>query len=260
MLVVSVLSAGCATPPPDDDPEALAAYREANDPLEPMNRAIFDFNNSLDQYFLRPLAWGWKEGVPLGLRNIVRNIVDNLKTPVILANDIFQLEWERAGNTTARGIMNTLLGFGGAADLASEMGFPRHTEDFGQTLAVYDLGPGPYLMLPFFGPSNPRDILGRGVDIFLDPTSFVNIPIEFTAAIRAADVIDFRARNFNQIDELQRTSLDYYATLRSLFWQRRKDEINNGRTPSDDQSSSNDLLDLERELDAEQTMARANKP
>lgn len=258
VLVVSMLATGCATPPPADDPEALAAYREANDPLEPMNRAIFDFNTTLDRYFLRPVAWGWKEGVPLPIRNIIRNFIDNLKTPVIFVNDVFQWEWDRAGYTAIRGIMNSTLGFGGVADIASDMGFPRHSEDFGQTLAVYDTGSGPYLMVPFLGPSNPRDLLGRGVDTVVDPLTWANIPTEWSIGATATDIVDGRARNFSAINELERTSLDYYATVRSLFWQRRKSEINNGRTSSDIEPGSSLLDDLERELNAEPNMARAN--
>ena len=266
-LLGLVLATGCATPPPADDPEALAAYNEANDPLEPMNRAIFEFNTTADRYVLRPIAWGWKEAVPLGIRNMIRNFLDNLKTPVIFANDILQWEWERAGYTAIRGIMNSSLGFGGVADIATDMGFPRHTEDFGQTLAVYDLDSGPYLMLPFFGPSNPRDVVGRGVDIVIDPLTWANIPTEWSLGATGTDVVDLRARNFDAINELERTSLDYYATVRSLFWQRRKDEINNGQVPSDEESTSpsaSQLLDdLERELDTEpteteNTLARAN--
>ena len=154
--------------------------------------------------------------------------------------------------------MNSTLGFGGVADIASEMGFPRHTEDFGQTLAVYDTGSGPYLMVPFLGPSNPRDLVGRGVDTLIDPLTWANIPTEWSIGATATDIVDTRARNFSAIDELERTSLDYYATVRSLFWQRRKSEINNGRTPSDNQSSSSLLDELEREMNADPNMARAN--
>lgn len=238
-LTLAALPNGCATPPPQDDPEAVAAYKETNDPLEPMNRAIFDFNITLDEYVLRPIAWGYREVLPLTIRNMVRNFLNNLQTPVILANDIFQAEWDRAGNTAIRGAMNTTLGFGGVADIASEMGFPRHSEDFGQTLAVYGADSGPYLMLPFLGPSNPRDAAGFVVDIFLDPLTYFDIPFEYRAGEPGTDAVSLRARNFEAIDELQRTSLDYYAAVRSLFWQRRKDQIHNGRPPTENKSSMN---------------------
>jgi phospholipid-binding lipoprotein MlaA len=113
--------------------------------------------------------------------------------------------------------------------VATDMGMPKHEEDFGQTLAVTGVGEGPYLMLPLLGPSNPRDLVGLIADIFTDPWPYVVESEAFGPAVAGAEVIDKRSRNIERIDELEATSLDYYATVRSLYRQHRNDEIRNGR-------------------------------
>lgn len=233
LAVFGYLVSGCATPPPADDPEAMEAYREANDPLEPLNRVMFEFNITLDRYFLRPVAYVYKETLPGSLRFVIRNFLDNLKSPVIFANDILQGEFSRAGYTLIRATMNSTLGFGGLGDIANDAGFPRHSEDFGQTLAVWGLGSGPYLMAPFMGPTTLREGFGQGVDFFLNPLTYAGLPWEYGAGAKMTDIVSLRASNYRVINELERTSLDYYATIRSLFWQRLKDEINNGRRRND---------------------------
>lgn len=220
---------GCATPP--TDPDALAAYNEANDPLEPMNRQIFSFNEGADKYVIRPLAEGYVYIVPSGGRRSVRNFLNNLRSPVVLANDILQGEMERAGTTIGRAVFNTTIGIGGLFDVATPMGMPYHDEDFGQTLAVWGVGEGPYLVLPILGPSNPRDTVGLVADGFMDPLNWYleNIHLGYLTYVRAAiDGIDKRASVLDALDEIKRTSLDFYATIRSLYRQRRIDEINNG--------------------------------
>lgn len=220
---------GCATPP--TDPDALAAYNEANDPLEPMNRGIFDFNEGADKYVIKPLAQGYVYIVPSGGRRSVRNFLNNLRSPVVLANDIMQGEVQRAGTTLGRAVFNTTVGIGGLFDVATEVGLPYHDEDFGQTLAVWGVGEGPYLVIPILGPSNPRDVVGMVADGFMDPLNWYlgNIHLGYLSYVRAAiDGIDKRASVLDALDEIKRTSLDFYSTIRSLYRQRRIDEINNG--------------------------------
>lgn len=233
-LAFTVLLGGCATPPPADDPEAVAFYNEINDPLEPLNRVIFDVNITLDRYTLKPLSYVYKEAVPGAVQYIIRNFVDHLKLPVIFVNDLLQGEITRANHTFLRATINTFIGFGGVADPATEFGFPPHNEGFGQTLGAWGLGSGPYLMLPFIGPSNPRDLFGRGVDTFTNPLTYMDIPIETRAGLFGTDMLTLRAKNYDVINTLERTSLDYYAALRSLYWQRLKDEVNNGRRPKNE--------------------------
>jgi phospholipid-binding lipoprotein MlaA len=225
-----VVMTGCAMPP-TDDPEALAAYREANDPIEPMNRYFFDLNNFADEILMKPLAGWYYIALPDFAQDGIRNAVNNVRTPVILANDLFQGEFERAGTTFGRFLVNSTLGLGGLFDVAEKMGLERHDEDFGQTMAVAGVDEGPYLVLPLIGPSNPRDAFGKIVDAFLDPmtylTFFTNVGWINTTR-NGLDIVDFRARNLQTLDQIKKGSLDYYATVRSLYRQRRADEISNG--------------------------------
>jgi phospholipid-binding lipoprotein MlaA len=205
---------------------------EVNDPLEPLNRTIFGLNELLDLILIEPVAKAYIDAVPELGRRGVRNLIDHLKAPVVFANDLLQGEGERAGVTLGRFLVNTILGLG-LLDVASQVGLPKHGEDFGQTLAVWGMGEGPYLVLPLLGPSNPRDAVGIGVDrLVLDPVPLV-APSEARLAVTAVDVVDTRAGLVPVIDDLRRNSLDRYATTRTVFRQRRAAEIRNGRAPVD---------------------------
>lgn len=212
-----------------------AAQDDENDPIEPFNRAVFEFNTTLDGLILEPVARLYRIVFPGVVRDGIGNVLDNARTPVILLNDLLQGEWQRAETTTGRFMLNTVLGLGGIVDVASIAGMPEHhDEDFGQTLAVWGVGPGPYLMLPVLGPSNPRDATGRVVGIFTDPISLF-APNTVSASRTAAEGVDLREQNIETIEELERTSLDFYAATRSLARQLRADAIRNGRpAPLDD--------------------------
>ncbi|MDW3204990.1 MAG: VacJ family lipoprotein [Alphaproteobacteria bacterium] len=236
-IVVAFAVAGCATAP--TDPVEREIYDEANDPVQPLNEAIFEFNMAIDRAVLRPVAQAYEFILPDLVRDGVRNFVRHLKTPVILANDLMQGEIDRAGETMGRFIFNTVAGFGGVFDVAGEAGIEYHQEDFGQTLAVWGVDEGPYLMLPFIGPSSGRDALGLIVDAGLDPLRWWGynsneFVIENNGMIRtAAEVIDTRSRNYKQLEDLEETSLDFYATVRSLYRQQRESLIRNGE-PDDE--------------------------
>lgn len=224
---VALLATGCATPPPANDREAVAAFNEANDPYEPFNRAMLDFNLALDKAILKPVAYVYKEGVPDPIQTNVTNFLANLRGPVIFANDLLQGEFERAGNTLLRFAMNSTIGILGINDFAAEAGIAKHTEDFGQTLATWDVEEGPYLVLPIFGPSNPRDGFGLLADSLMDPFTWLT-PFEFRLGRAGGQALDRRARNFDQLNDLEKNSLDFYAAIRSLYRQKRRDEIRNG--------------------------------
>ena len=227
--------AGCATVP-ENDPEALAAYEEANDPLEPMNRYFFEVNYALDELFLKPIAGWYYIALPNPAQDGVRNFLRNLSSPVILANDLFQGETDRAGTTLVRFVINSTVGIVGLFDVAADMGYPYHSEDFGQTLAVAGADEGPYLVLPLLGPSNPRDATGRVVDVFLDPLTYIARANELENLLyvrSGVTAVDARARNLKTLDEIREGSLDYYATIRSLYRQQRNDAIQNGEGSSD---------------------------
>ncbi len=222
---------GCATPPPAEDAEATAAFRKINDPLEPLNRAVLEFNLVLDKAVLKPVAYVYRRCVPAPLRDNVHNFLSNMGSPVTFANDLMQGELDRAGTVMVRFAMNSSMGVFGINDVAAEFGLPEHEEDFGQTLAIWGVGAGPYLMLPIIGPANLRDGVGTAVDSVIDP--FPRLASEeLRLGATAGRAVDSRARNYDQFNELEERSLDFYAAVRSLYRQRRADMIRNG-APSD---------------------------
>src|SRR5690242_12171740 len=147
---------------------------QANDPYEQTNRQVFDLDIRLDRHILLPTAQAYNEVVPEFARDGVHNFLLNLNSPVIFANDVLQGEASRGGETLARFVLNSTIGIGGLIDVAGKMGIPYHDEDFGQTLGVWGADEGPYLVLPFFGPSNPRDLTGNVVDIAFDPNTYIS--------------------------------------------------------------------------------------
>jgi phospholipid-binding lipoprotein MlaA len=173
---------------------------------------------------------------PQPLRNGVRNFLNNLDSPVILTNDLLQGEFSRARITLVRTVVNTTVGIGGLFDVADKWGYPRHREDFGQTLATFGIGEGPYLFIPLFGPANPRDLFGYGTDTFFQPLTYVQWGDQsYIPYVRyGVDLIDLRERNIETLDEIEQTSLDYYASVRSLYRQSRNNEINNGAAAVED--------------------------
>ena len=227
VVCTAVILAGCATAPPEDDKVAMAAFKEANDPYEPFNRAMFDFNLTLDKAVLRPAASIYRDVLPEPVQNGVHNFLHNLRSPIIFGNDLLQGELDRAGSTLARFAINSTVGVFGLYDFAAYVGIEKHNEDFGQTLAVWEVEQGPYLVLPIFGPSNPRDGVGRVADILIDPLTWL-APFEFQMARTIGTAVNARARNFDQVNDLENNSLDFYSAVRSLYRQKRADEIRNG--------------------------------
>ena len=220
------------------------AQDDVNDPLEPLNRGIFEFNRVLDGLLLEPAARMYRMATPQFIRTGVRNFLANLTTPVVFVNDLLQGEPHRAELTLGRFMMNTILGLGGLIDVGGMLGMPeRHFEDFGQTLAVHGVGPGPYLMLPLLGPSNGRDAAGRVVDLGFDPLTVLGAagvgifiePTTFGLARTGTQGLSSREDNLDEVDELKRSSIDLYAAVRSYYLQFRANEIRNGApAPGDD--------------------------
>ena len=169
ILLAAVLVTGCASVPDPKDTAAVAEYEKLNDPAEPTNRAIFKINKALDTAIFKPVALVYKDYTPDLFQKGIHNILNNLRTPIIFANDLLQGKLQRAWNSLARFFINSTIGFAGLGDPATEYGFKFHNEDFGQTLAAWGLPEGPYIVLPVFGPSNPRDAIGLAVDTLIDP-------------------------------------------------------------------------------------------
>ena len=226
-LILLVLS-GCATPPPANDPDAIADFKETNDPLEPTNRVFYAINDGLDTVILRPAALAYRYVVPEPLRNGIHNMLNNLGTPVQLSNDMLEGKPRRAGDTTMRFLINSTVGVLGFFDVAKGWGYPDHDADFGMTLASWGMDEGPFLYLPVLGPTNPRDFTGFGVDIAADPLTWVGkgaVVTDLGYAKWGLNALDQRERVLDSIDSIKKTALDPYATFRSLYRQHRRSQI-----------------------------------
>lgn len=213
---------------------AQADDEDVSDPLEPVNRAIFQFNEFIQDILLGPIARLYNENLPAVFRAGVSNFLSNLATPVTVANNLLQGDTDGTVIAISRFVTNSTVGIAGIADVAAELGVEARDEDFGQTLGVWGFGEGFYLVLPIFGPSNPRDAVGKFVvdpyfsvsGHWLDNTD--NETLEWT--LTAVDGISEYADVVDELDQVRKTSVDYYAAIRSLYRQKRKAEINNGET------------------------------
>jgi len=229
---VGIDGPGAATADQLAEGAAAAGGDDFNDPIEPFNRFMFDVNEGIQDFLLRPISTVYNY-LPAGFRNGVGNLIHNLNTPVILANDLLQLEGQRAMRTFGRFVINTIAGAGGIGDVAGDLGIPSHKEDFGQTLGSYGVGEGFYLVLPLFGPSNPRDAVGKiFVDSYFDPLSMYLKNTDEDAAywsMMAGKGISEYAGVMEELNQIKSTSIDYYAAIRSMYRQKRKAEIGNGQ-------------------------------
>jgi phospholipid-binding lipoprotein MlaA len=196
------------------------------DPLEPLNRGIFEFNRILDGLVLEPATQIYEFTVPEPGRRGVSNFLANLRAPVVFINHILQGEREQAGVTLGRFMINSTMGILGIFDFATVVGYaPREDADFGQTLGVWGVGGGAYLVLPLFGPSTFRDAGGLAVDGFIfDPWPYVT-DLEAQLARQGAVAVDTRYRFGPLIDDLEEGSLDFYAAARTAFLQNRAARI-----------------------------------
>lgn len=208
----------------------------SEDPLENFNRTMFSFNELIDGLFLKPAAQIYELCFHEDVREGINNVLQNLGSPVVLINDILQGSPEKAGETFQRFTINSTFGLAGFFDPAAEvLGVDYHFEDFGQTLAVWGVDSGPYLMLPFLGPSNPRDFLGRVTDWFMDPLSYLlrkNGRRGWTYVRLGVDYVDKRSRSF-EIEKTIYGAEDPYNMMKTLYVQNRQFHINDGLVDQD---------------------------
>ncbi|MEZ5658943.1 MAG: VacJ family lipoprotein [Burkholderiaceae bacterium] len=221
LLVFSLAGAGCATIA-DGDP---------SDPLEPWNRKVHAFNMALDEAVLAPVARGYRDHVNPVFRMPIRSFFSNLEDIWISANNLLQGKPVDAAQDLSRVMLNTTLGLFGLVDVASEIGFAKHREDFGQTLGVWGVPPGPYIVLPFFGPSNGRDAIGFGVDSYGDPIGNVFKVSVDEAGARTVRIIDEREALLNASKLLPGIALDEYSFIRDAYMQRRRSLVYDGDPP-----------------------------
>lgn len=219
----------CATSGGVNSEAVYVGNEQIHDPMEGLNRGIFAFNEVVDKTVLEPVARGYRWVAPKPIRTGVRNFLRNLKSPIVMGNELLQGDLEGFANASGRLFINTLLGVGGIFDIADMGGIPYEPEDFGQTLAVWGVGNGPYVMIPILGPSTARDATGMLVDSFADPVRIYlfNTDREWLHYTRiGVSAIDQREELLDVIDDLRRNSFDYYAALRSAYYQRRQALVN----------------------------------
>lgn len=252
-----LLAAGCASTHP-------GTATEAHDPLEPMNRAVFEFNRVTDRVILKPLSSVYITVVPEAPRQGVSNVMRNLREPWVFLNDLLQFKLDRAGATLGRFIINSTVGVAGLFKVSDEVGIPYHSEDFGQTLATWGIGDGPYLVLPLLGPSNGRDAIGFAANVYGDPVSLTLEEIDdskkffdLSMTRTAIEAFDARVRLHTTLDELYKED-DPYVVARSVYWQRRRHEIYDGNPPAPEEDIFDMLEEEQAAIDAEETQPENN--
>ena len=212
-----------------DDFETSKVEDEIYDPFEPVNRAIFSFNNVADRVVLEPVAKGYKK-LPSPIQSGISNFLSNLRAPLVVVNQLLQGQGENAIQSSGRFIINSTVGVFGIFDVAEKIGIEEKEEDFGQTLATWGVGDGFYIVLPLFGPSNIRDTSGMLITMVTDPINAyaVSEGEAWLVPMRtAANAVDQRSKIIDEVNALRDNSVDYYAAVRSSYYQNRKAAIAN---------------------------------
>jgi phospholipid-binding lipoprotein MlaA len=221
VLFLAILAAsGCATSP-DADPR---------DPLEPMNRAVYKFNDTFDEAIAKPVATVYRDLLHVEIRSRVSNFFSNIQDIFIGVNNLLQGKLQDGVEDWARFAFNSTIGLAGIHDVASDMGIEKHNEDFGQTFGRWGAGPGPYLILPFLGSSTLRDATGTAVDYYFAPLAEAR-PIALRNSLYAVYFVNTRAELLEASDILAQAALDRYVFQRDAYLQRRRSLIYDGNPP-----------------------------
>jgi phospholipid-binding lipoprotein MlaA len=237
LLAAAGLLVGCATPPPD-------YVTQTQDPWEKFNRSMYAFNDALDKHVARPVASAYTRAVPAPTRNGLHNMIDNLQEPVTLVNDTLQGKLKAALKDTGRFLINSTFGLLGFFDVATQVGLPDHSEDFGATLANWGVPSGPYLVLPVLGPSSVRDGVGRYVDYYDNPAQD-NMQPRYKNAVTILNAIDTRAGLMGANSTID-SAYDPYTFVRDAYLQHRRYQIYEGNPPMQyDQEVPEDDSDTE---------------
>ena len=233
LVAASLLAVGCASGPPED-------------PWQGFNKPVFRFNEGVDRYALRPISQGWTFVTFEEMRLAVKRFFFNATFPSRFVSSLGQGEAGKAADETGRFLVNTTVGIGGLFDPASHFGFPRHDEDIGQMFGRWGIPPGPYLVLPLLGPSNPRDAVGTVGDLLLSPFMWVDVPIY---GLGFLNVVNSRALADREIENARRTALDFYVFVRDAFVQNRAAAVANQEQSSSAKGGGpfDDLYDLPSE-------------
>jgi len=222
-LLLALAAAGCATP-----------NGEPSDPLEGLNRGVHAFNNGFDRVLARPVATAYRDWVHEEIRNRVRSFFSNLYDPMIGLHNMLQGKFEDGFLDWMRFAFNSTIGLFGLHDIATDMGYDKHNEDFGQTFGRWGIGAGPYLVLPFLGPSSARDGLGIGLDIYFDPISRIEGATQLRVMTLALRFTQQRADLLEATRLIEEAALDHYVFTRDAFFQRRRNLVYDGRPPREE--------------------------
>lgn len=225
VALAAALLAACAAVP--EDPVERELHLEADDPAEPANRYVFDVNLAALALAVEPVADVYADAVPEPYRKGIGNVLDNLTMPVTVLNSALQGDADNAMDASVSFFINSTAGLGGLFDIPGGFGDEPRKEDFGQTLAVWGVSEGPYVVLPLVGPSTARDAAGIGVDALADPLTYLLSPA-WSYARSGAEVVHGQSERRAELEELRETSIDLYAAVRSLYRQSRDSDIANG--------------------------------
>ncbi|OUR64843.1 ABC transporter [Methylophaga sp. 42_25_T18] len=221
LLACLLIVSGCAT------------TNNANDPLEGYNRVMYKINSAADTVIIKPAAKVYDAILPDPISHGVSNFFSNLNEITVILNDLLQLKFGQAFHDTGRFVLNSTVGIGGLFDVAGHAGYEKHDEDFGQTLGVWGVGPGPYLVLPIFGPRDLRDTVGLVGDYYTDPVTYVKGP-GAQNAFRGVRAVDTRANLLKAEKVLDEAALDEYSYVRDAYLQRRQNLVYDGNPPEED--------------------------
>ena len=220
VLAAATLIGGCAT----------ARSPSPADPWEPMNRGLYAVHEAVDKVVLKPAVTVYRAVLPTPARTGVANFFNNIDDAFSAINDVLQAKPQKAGDDLGRVMVNTFFGLGGLIDVASSAGIERGNEDFGQTMAVWGIGSGPYIFIPLLGPSNVRDGVGLGIRYVLGPTGYIDdVPVR--NSVYALGVVDYRSEADEALRVIDTAALDRYAFLRNAYLQRRRYLIYDGKVP-----------------------------
>lgn len=211
---------------------AAAQAQEVNDPFEPVNRVIYQFNEAVDRAVLKPVAEGYQAVVPALVRRGVSNVFANIGDLFSAVNNTLQGKIDRAGADFGRVMVNSTFGLGGIFDIIGETGAERNDEDFGQTFGWWGIGPGPYLVLPFLGPSSARDAVGTLITLSLDPVNRVSDPERYGVGILRT--VDVRTGLLGTEKLVEQAALDKYTFVRGAYLQRRRNQVYDGKPPPEE--------------------------
>ncbi len=237
IVAALLLASGCAS-------RQAAEQSGANDPFEPVNRVIYKFNDTGDRYVLRPVAVGYRRGLPSQIQAGIRNFFSNLTYPVTVVNALLQGKVRQAGHDGARLLVNSTIGLGGLFDPATRIGLVENDEDFGQTLGVWGVPEGPYLVLPLLGPRTTRHAVGTAADSPLTP--FMGVTegrLNLSLGLWLVYNVDKRSRLLD-LDQQVFEAFDPYLFVRDAYLQNRRYNVRDGRMP-DDSSYLDSLYDLD---------------